>query len=216
MHLDLSANDVLTTTRSVRKRLDLDRPVERAIIKECLEIALQAPTGSNKQGWKFVMVEDAKKKQALADIYARNFRKYAELAASNEYQPGDPRYEQKDKVTSSAVHLVENFHRVPMMMIPCIAGQLDRAPTFQAASAWGSILPAVWSFMLALRERAMGSAWTTIHLMDGGDAEAAEILGIPHGQITQAGLFPIGYTVGTDFRVADRLPLDSVLHWDEW
>ena len=216
MHLDLSADDVLTTTRSVRKRLDLDRPVERAIVEECLEIALQAPTGSNKQGWQFVIVEDAAKKQALADIYARNFQKYAGLAASNEYQPGDPRYDQKDKVTSSAVHLVENFHRVPMMMIPCITGQLDRVPTFQAASAWGSILPAVWSFMLALRERAMGSAWTTIHLMDGGDAEAAEILGIPHDQITQAGLFPIGYTIGTDFKVADRLPLESVLHWDEW
>jgi nitroreductase len=103
-----------------------------------------------------------------------------------------------------------------MMMIPCLSGQLDRVPTFQAASAWGSILPAVWSFMLALRERSMGSAWTTIHLMDGGDAEAADILGIPHDQVTQAGLFPIAYTIGTDFKVADRLPLDTVLHWDEW
>lgn len=216
MHLDLSADDVLTTTRSVRKRLDLDRPVERSIVEECLDIALQAPTGSNRQGWQFVIVEDAAKKRALADIYARNFQKYAGVAASNEYQPGDPRHDQKDRVTSSAEHLVENFHRVPMMMVPCITGQLDRAPTFQAASAWGSILPAVWSFMMALRERAMGSAWTTIHLMDGGDAEAAEILGIPHDEVTQAGLFPIAYTIGTDFKVADRLPLDTVLHWDGW
>ena len=98
MHLDLSAHDVLTTTRSVRKRLDLERPVEREIIEECLAIALQAPTGSNKQGWQFVIVEDAAKKQALADIYARNFQKYAGVAASNEYQPGDPRYEQKDRI----------------------------------------------------------------------------------------------------------------------
>jgi len=216
MHLDLSADDVLTTTRSVRKRLDLDRPVERAIVEECLEIALQAPTGSNKQGWQFVIIEDGAKKRALADIYARNFEKYAGVAASNDYQPGDLRYEQKERVTSSAVHLVENFHRVPLMMIPCISGRLDRAPTFQAASAWGSILPAVWSFMLALRERAMGSAWTTIHLMDGGDAEAADILGIPHDDVTQAGLFPVAYTVGTEFKVADRLPLDTVLHWDGW
>ena len=216
MHLELSADDVLTTTRSVRKRLDLERPVEREIVEECLQIALQAPTGSNKQGWQFVFVEDAAKKQAIADIYARNFAKYAGLAASNEYEPGDLRYDQKDRVTSSAAHLAENFHRVPMLMVPCITGRLDRAPTFQAASAWGSILPAVWSFMLALRERAMGSAWTTIHLMDGGDAEAAEILGIPHDEVTQAGLFPIAYTVGTDFKVADRLPLETVVHWDTW
>lgn len=216
MQLGLSADDVLTTTRSVRKRLDFDRPVDRAEVERCLEIALQAPTGSNKQGWHFVMVEDPAKKQALADIYARNFQKYAGMAASNEYQPGDPRYDQKDKVTASAVHLVENFHRAPLMLIPCIEGQLDRVPTFYAASAWGSLLPAVWSFMLALRERGMGSAWTTIHLMDGGDAEAAELLGIPHNSVTQAGLFPIAHTLGTDFRLAQRLPLETVTHWDTW
>lgn len=216
MHLDLSADDVLTTTRSVRKRLDLERPVERAIVEECLQIALQAPTGSNSQGWQFVFVEDAATKQALADIYARNFQKYAGAAASNQYEPGDPRYDQKDAITSSATHLAENFHRVPILMIPCITGSLDRAPTFVAASAWGSILPAVWSFMLALRERSLGSAWTTIHLMDGGDAEAAELLGIPHDEVTQAGLFPIAYTLGTDFKQADRLPLDTVMHWDRW
>jgi nitroreductase len=215
MHLDLSSDDVLATTRSVRKRLDLERPVERAIVEECLELALQAPTGGNLQGWQFVFVEDAAKKQALADIYARNFKKYA-AAPRREFPDGDPRNEQQSAVTSSASYLAENFHRVPMMMIPCVAGRLDGAPTFQAASGWGSILPAVWSFMLALRQRAMGSAWTTIHLMDGGDAEAAELLGIPHDEVTQAGLFPIAYTVGTDFKLAERLPLDQVTHWDQW
>ena len=216
MKLNLSADDVLTTTRSVRKRLDFDKPVDRATVEECLEIALQAPTGSNSQGWHFMIVEDAAKKQALADIYARNFDKYADQARSNQYQPGDLRYEQRDAVTASAVHLTENFHRAPMLLIPCIEGQLDRVPTFIGASAWGSLLPAVWSFMLALRERGMGSAWTTIHLMDGGDVEAAEILGIPHDTVTQAGLFPIAYTIGTDFKLAKRLPLDRVMHWDSW
>ncbi len=216
MHLDLTADQVLTTTRSVRKRLDLDRPVERSIVEECLEVALQAPTGSNSQGWQFVVVEDAAKKQALADIYARNFAKYAAMARSNSYQPGDLRHDQRDKVTASAVYLADNFHRVPMMLIPCIEGDLDRVPAFAGASAWGSILPAVWSFMMALRDRGMGSAWTTIHLMDGGAEEAAEILGIPHGTYTQAGLFPIAYTIGTDFKPAVRLPLDGVLHWDSW
>jgi nitroreductase len=216
MKLDLTADEVLTTTRSVRKRLDFDRPVERAVVEECLEIALQAPTGSNSQGWQFVIVEGAAKKQALADIYARNFAKYAKMARSNQYQPGDKRYDQREKITDSATYLAENFHRAPLMLIPCIEGQLDGVPAFAGASAWGSILPAVWSFMLALRERAIGSAWTTIHLMDGGAEEAAELLGIPHDRYTQAGLFPIAYTIGTEFKLADRLPLDTVLHWDQW
>jgi nitroreductase len=215
MKLNLSADEVLTTTRAVRKRLDFERPVSRELIEECLQIALQAPTGSNSQGWQWVMVDDAERKQALADIYARNFAKYATMAQSNSYQPGDLRYEQKDKITDSAHYLTANFHRVPVMMVPCIAGNLDKAPAFRAASAWGSLLPAVWSFMLAARERSLGTAWTTIHLMDGGDAEAAELLGIPEGY-TQAGLFPVAYTIGTDFKEAKRLPLEPILHWNQW
>jgi len=214
--LNLSADDVLTSTRAVRKRLDFDRPVEREVVEECLQIALQAPTGSNSQGWRWVMVTDADKKQALADIYRDNFQEYAKIGQSNSYQEGDLRYEQREKITESAMYLVENFHRVPVMMIPCIAGNLDKAPTFMAASAWGSLLPAVWSFMLAARERALGTAWTTIHLMFDGEQKAAEILGIPYGQVTQAGLFPIAYTIGTDFKQAKRLPLDPILHWNQW
>jgi nitroreductase len=215
VNLNLSADDVLTTTRAVRKRLDLERPVEREVIEECLQIALQAPTGSNAQGWQWIMVTDPAKKQALADIYRTNFETYAAIGQSNSYQPGDLRYEQRDKVSDSARYLVEHFHEVPVLMVPCIAGKLDKAPAFRAASAWGSILPAVWSFMLAARERGLGTAWTTIHLMDGGDAQAAELLGIPDGY-TQAGLFPIAYTIGTDFKPAKRLPLEPVLHWDQW
>ena len=100
-------------------------------------------------------------------------------------------------------------------MVPCIMGDLDRAPTFQAASAWGSLLPAVWSFMLAARERGLGTAWTTIHLIGGGEQQAKELLGIPDG-VTQAGMFPIAYTIGTDFKQAKRLPLEPILHWDQW
>jgi nitroreductase len=215
MKLNLSADEVLTTTRAVRKRLDFDKPVPRELIEECLQIALQAPTGSNSQGWQWVMVDDQATKQGLADIYARNFEKYAKIAQSNSYQPGDLRYEQKDKITDSATYLTENFHRVPVIMVPCIAGNLDGAPAFRGASAWGSLLPAVWSFMLAARERSLGTAWTTIHLMDGGDAEAAALLGIPDGY-TQAGMFPVAYTIGTDFKEAKRLPLDPILHWNQW
>ncbi len=215
MHLNLSADDVLSTTRAVRKRLDFDRPVERSVIEECLELAIQAPTGSNSQGWQWVFVTDPAKKQALADIYARNFAVYRQVGASNQMPTDDPRAEQQARVLSSADYLTENFHRVPVLMIPCITGKLDRVPAFAGASAWGSILPAVWSFMLAARERGLGTAWTTIHLMNGGDAEAAELLGIPD-DVTQAGLFPIAYTIGTDFKPAKRLPLEPIMHWDQW
>ena len=213
--LDLTPDELLTTTRAVRKRLDFDRPVSREVIEECLQLALQAPTGSNSQGWQWVFVTDPAKKQALADIYATNFAEYAKFAQSNSYEEGDLRHEQRDRVTSSAMYLVEHFHRVPVMMVPCITGNLDRVPAFAGASQWGSILPAVWSFMLAARERGLGTAWTTIHLMNGGDKKAAEILGIPDG-VTQAGLFPIAYTIGTDFKPAKRLPLDPITHWDQW
>ncbi len=216
MRLNLSADDVLTSTRAVRKRLDLDRPVEREVIEECLQIALQAPTGGNSQGWHWIMVTDDDKKQALADIYRANFAEYAKIAGSNTYREGDLRYEQRDKVTESAIYLTKNFHRVPVLMIPCLTSKLDQAPTFTAASAWGSLLPAVWSFMLAARERGLGSSWTTIHLMNDGEKQAAELLGIPFDTVTQAGLFPIAYTVGTDFKPAKRLPLDPILHWNQW
>ena len=213
--MNLSADEVLNTTRAVRKRLDFDRPVEREVIEECLQIALQAPTGSNSQGWQWVFVTDPAKKQALADIYAKNFVEYRKIAQSNTFEEGDLRHAQRDRVTSSAEYLVEHFHRVPVMMIPCITGKLDKALAFYAASAWGSILPAVWSFMLAARERGLGTAWTTIHLMYDGQQRAAELLGLPD-DVTQAGLFPIAYTVGTDFKPAQRLPLEPIMHWNEW
>jgi nitroreductase len=214
--LNLSADEVLTSTRAVRKRLDFDKPVSKEIVEECLDIALQAPTGSNKQGWQWVFITDEAKKKALADIYKENFSEYAKIAQSNQYEEGDMRFEQKDKITESAMYLVENFHRAPVMMIPLIEGRLDGVPSVHSASAWGSLLPAVWSFMLAARERGLGTAWTTIHLQRGGEQKAAELLGIPYEKYSQAGLFPIAYTIGTDFKPAKRLPLEGVLHWNQW
>lgn len=215
MKLNLSADDVLATTRSVRKRLDFDRPVDRSVVNECLDLALQAPSGSNTQGWHWIFIEDAAKKKALADIYKRNFAEYAKLPG-RDYGAGDIRTQQRDKIVDSAWYLAENFHRAPILMIPAIEGRLDNLPSFATASAWGSLLPAVWSFMLALRERSMGSAWTTIHLLNGGEKEAADLLNIPYDKISQAGLFPIAYTVGTDFKPAKRLPKEAVSHWDTW
>lgn len=215
MKLNLSADEVLATTRSVRKRLDFDRPVDREVVNECLDLALQAPSGSNTQGWHWIFIEDAAKKKALADIYKRNFAEYAKLPG-RDFGKDDIRTQQRDKIVDSAWYLAENFHRAPILMIPAIEGRLDNLPSFATASAWGSLLPAVWSFMLALRERGMGSAWTTIHLLNGGEKEAADLLNIPYDKISQAGLFPIAYTIGTDFKLAKRLPKETVSHWDTW
>jgi nitroreductase len=213
MRLNLSADDVLMTTRSVRKRLDFDRPVEREVLEECLEIAMQAPTGSNSQGWAWVVVEDPDKKRAIADYYGGNFDLYAQSAGA-QYPEGDPRNDQRDGVRSSAMYLRENFHRVPYMVIPVIRGRVDNMPGAVQAGFWGSILPAAWSLMLAARERGLGSAWTTLHLPN--EKEVAELLGIEYDKWSQAGLFPIAYTKGTDFKPAKRLPLDQLVHWDTW
>lgn len=214
MDLNLTAHDVLTTTRSVRKRLDFDRPVERSVVLECIDVALQAPTGSNSQGWQWMVVEDNAKKKALSDLYAKNFAWYAEQEGRT-YPDGDTRAERQEFVRSSAQYLSDNFYRSPFLVIPLIEGRLDEGlNSFAQASAWGSILPAVWSFMLALRARGLGSAWTTLHLPD--EKAAAEILNIPFERYTQAGLFPVAYTKGTDFNLAKRIPAAELTHWDSF
>lgn len=178
MKLDLTIDEVLSTTRSVRKRLDFDRPVEREIVEDCLNLALQAPTGGNNQGWHWIVVEDAAKRKALADIYKANFKVYASMPG-RKFAEGDQRIDQMPKVRDSAMYLADEFHRAPMMLIPCIEGRLENIDVAMGAGAWGSLLPGVWSFMLALRSRGLGSAWTTIHLILEGEKKAAEILGIP-------------------------------------
>jgi len=213
MTLNLSVDELLTTTRSVRKRLDLEKPVSKEVLLECLELALQAPTGSNSQGWQFVFVDDPDKKKALADIYRTAANPYLD-APPAEY--GDSRDERTPLVINSAKFLNERLHEVPVMMIPCLVGRPDGAPAGMSAGFWGSLLPAAWSFMLALRSRGLGSAWTTLHLIGDGEKQAAEILGIPFDKYSQGGLFPIAYTKGTDFRPAKRLPAEQLSHWNTW
>jgi nitroreductase len=212
--LNLSVDEVLTTTRSVRKRLDFDKPVPREVLVECLELAIQAPTGSNQQGWQWVFVEDADKKKVLADIYLKNFTWYAGQPKPD-FAADDTRTQQRDKVVSSAMYLAEHMADAPVLMIPCLEGDIDFA-TQGGASFWGSLLPVAWSYMLALRSRGLGSAWTTLHLINDGERKAAELLGIPYDKYRQGGLFPIAYTKGTDFRPAKRLPVEQVMHFDTW
>ena len=214
MTLNLSVDEVLTTTRSVRKRLDFDKPVSHEVLMECLNLALQAPTGSNSQGWQWVFVEDAEKKKAIGDIYLSNARGYLS-APSAEYPEGDTRGERMGLVRDSATYLAEHMHEAPVLMIPCIEGRDDQAP-LGAVSFWASLFPAAWSFCLALRSRGLSSCWTTLHLLRDGERQAAEVLGIPYDKYSQGGLFPIAYTKGTDFRPAKRLPAEQVTHWNTW
>jgi len=213
--VDLATCDwLLTTTRSVRKRLDFTKPVERGVIERCIEIALQAPTGSNQQGWHFVVVTDAAKKRAIRDHYHRAFQMYlTNPAFRREFAPNDPRTAQQPKVEASATYLAEHLHEAPVLVIPCIEGRVENGGVLAQASIYGSILPAAWSFMLALRARGLGTAWTTLHLIS--EKAIAELLGIPD-HVTQTALLPVAYTKGTDFQVAKRIPARQVMHWDAW
>ena len=206
--LDLNPDELLTTTRSVRKRLDLTRPVEPAVIEECLELALQAPSGSNRQAWHWVFVTDAAKKAAIADIYKECF----DAVYGPTVVPSMTDTEKR--MWESARFLADRFADVPVMMVPCQWRRIDGGSIRDQAGYWGSLLPAVWSFMLALRSRGLGSAWTTLHLAE--EEKVANILGIPFDRCTQAGLFPIAYTIGTDFKTGPRKPMDGIVHWDSW
>lgn len=207
MEFDLAQTDaLLSTTRAVRKRLDFDKPVPDDVILDCLRLAVQAPTGSNRQGWRWMVIRDQAKKDALAALYNRAGGEYLAAGAKT----ADPAT-QTGRVMDSASFLAQNLARVPVMVIPLIIG---RATTpGEAAGLFGSIIPAMWSFQLALRSRGLGSTYTTLHL--GLEAEAAELLGIPD-HLTQAGLLPIGYTLGTDFRPAERGPIEDIVYLDTY
>jgi nitroreductase len=207
--LELTPDELLTTTRAVRKRLDLTRPVEREVLEECLALAQQAPTGSYKQDWHFVVVTDPELRAGLAELWRQGGEKYLSRVGAPEEIPG-----MLGRVLGSVFHLVEHLHEVPVHVIPCIEGRTEGKSVFAQASRWGSIMPAVWSFMLAARSRGLGSVWTSFHLAH--EREAAELLGIPYAEVMQAALIPVAYTIGTDFKPATRAPLESMVHWDRW
>ncbi len=210
---DLTVTDaLLSTTRAVRKRLDLSRPVSKDVIRECLDLSQQAPTGGNRQGWRWVVVTDAQKRQALADLYRKGARSYLDDSYEKAVADGAG---QDIRVYESARYLAERMQDAPVLVIPCIeVAHLPENPPRQVwAGLMGSIMPAVWSFQLALRARGLGTVLTTLHLNH--EAEAAELLGIPDG-IMQVGLLPVAYTVGTEFKRAKRPPVDEIVHWEQW
>ncbi|HEY0756069.1 MAG TPA: nitroreductase family protein [Ktedonobacteraceae bacterium] len=215
--LNLSSDELLSTTRAVRKRLDLTRPVEMELIRECVELAVQAPTGGNTQRWHFIVVTDAEKRKALGELYRQGMMAvYGPDAPGNKVPPSEDEQVAKtmERVRSSSWYLAEHMGEVPVLVVPCIPGRMEGATNATQAGIWGSILPAVWSFMLAARDRGLGTAWTTLHLLH--EQEAARVLGIPYEKVTQAALIPVAHTIGTDFKPGPRKPLDEVLHWNQW
>lgn len=214
MTLDLSPDELLTTTRAVRRRLDLDRPVELDVIRECLTIALQAPSGSNAQHWHWLVITDADQRAKVGEVYRRACRSYLDSkgAAGKLFADDPDRAPVQQRVGRSVEYLADRMGQVPVLVIPCLTVTRPWGGGTQAG-LWASILPAAWSYMLAARARGLGTAWTTLHL--NYEQEVADILGLP-STIRQAALIPTAYTVGTDFQPAARQPLDEVLHVDRW
>jgi nitroreductase len=205
--LDLTPDELLSTTRAVRKRLDLARPVEREVLEECLQLAQQAPTAGYGQNWHFVVVQDAKQRAALGELWRQVAYPYIEKRMEG-------REGQALRIGDAVAHLAEHIHEVPVHVIPCVEGRYESESNALAASMFASIIPAAWSFMLAARSRGLGSVWTTFHLIH--ERKAAEILGIPYEEVTQVALIPVAYTLGTDFKPGPRKPLDTMVHWDRW
>ncbi len=211
MELPLTPDELLTTTRAVRRRLDLSRPVEREVLEECLRVAQQAPTASYREDWHFVVVTDPATRGALGALWRKAARRY--LARRPQAAAGlllpDTR-----RLLRSVAHLVRHIGDVPVHVVPCVEGRTDGKPAAAQASRWGTIVPAAWSFMLAARARGLGTVWTTFHLQY--EEEAAELLGIPFAEVMQAALIPVAYTLGSNFRPARRRPLDEMVHWERW
>jgi nitroreductase len=209
MPLELTPDELLSTTRAVRRRLDLTRPVEREVLEECLELAQQAPTASFAQNWHFVVVTDAGLRAALGELWRGVADSYVRRRAAA--AAADPVLA---RLGEGVRFLAEHIHEVPVHVIPCVEGRTDGKPAAAQAARWASIIPAAWSFMLAARARGLGSVWTTFHLRH--EREAAELLGIPYDRVMQAALIPVAYTVGTEFKPGPRRPLDTLVHWDRW
>ncbi len=207
---DLEQTDrLLSTTRAVRRRLDLERPVEREVILECLRLSQQAPTASNSQNWRWMVVLDPEKRKALGEIYARG-KELADQARA-QVPEDDP---QTRRVYDSAVWLFDHLGDVPAIVIPCLANRVPAsAPPGLLAAVYASIYPAMWSFQLALRSRGLGSTLTTIHLFF--EADVAALLGIP-ADVMQVALLPVAYTKGTDFKPVARPPAESITSFDTW
>jgi len=206
---DLGGVDrLLGTTRAVRRRLDPSRPVPRGLVLDCLRLSQQAPTASNQQTWRWIVVDDAAKRRELGALYAQG------IPAIRASEPTTVRDAQTRRVYDGALWLAEHLGEMPVLAIPCVVGRLPAdAPLVIAASVFGSIYQAVWSFQLALRSRGLGSTFTTMHLLF--EDQARKLLGLPD-DVMQAALLPVAYTKGGDFKPAARPPVETIVRWNGW
>jgi len=215
--LPLDPDQLLSTTRAVRKRLDFTRPVPDDLIRECVDLAQQSPAGSNNPTMQFVVVRDEGMRKAIGDIYRQCFTAYKGMDgiyAGSIDKGSDEANAQQQRVAASADYLGDHMGEAPALVIPCTYGRADGTPGMMAASLMANVLPAMWSFMLAARARGLGTCWTTLHLMQ--EQAVADLLGIPFGEVQQVCLSPIAYTKGTDFRPAARPDPETIIHWDAW
>jgi nitroreductase len=215
MTMTLSPDELLTTTRSVRKRLDLERPVPLELVRECLQVALQAPSGSNRQNWHFMVITDAEHRAKIGEYYLRSWSAYsaARPSAAEAYPDDGRRAATQARVIDSAGYLAERMGQVPVLVIACIDAGVAQLPARNQAGLWGSVLPAAWSYMLAARARGLGAAWTSLHLAY--EREISELLGIPD-TVHQGVLLPTAYFTGETFKPAPRQPLHELLHVNGW
>jgi nitroreductase len=214
--MTMTPEELLTTTRTVRKRLDLSRPVPLELIRRALDIALQAPSGSNTQQWQWIVLTDPAKRAAIGELYQRSCREYMESSnfAGKLFADDPERSKVQERVGTSVEYLADRMGEVPVLLIPCLQVAADgELPAGNQAGLWASLLPAVWSYMLACRAFTLGTAWTTLHLKY--EKEAAEILGLP-ANVHQAALIPTAFYTGDSFKPAARRPLDEVLHVNGW
>ncbi len=189
----------LGTTRSVRRKIDWERPVERHLIEECIEVAVQAPTGMDAEAWRFLVLDEPEPKQAVAELYRRAMERFAAV------RPDGPK--------STAQQLAARLEDLPALILVCSEGQPFADSNAMRVAFYASVLPAAWSLMVALRARRIGSTWTTLLLAH--EQEAARALGIPDG-VTQTVLLPVGHMDGARLRPAARRPAREVTYWNAW
>jgi nitroreductase len=214
--VSLSAEELLTTTRAVRRRLDFSRPIPREVLRTCVAIALQAPSGSNRWPAQFVIVTDGERRAALGEAYRNAYRAYRDSSGyiGKVDKGDDERNAQQQRTARSADHLAENFHLAPAIVLACGLGRADDLPAFRAVNLAASVHPAMWSFMLAARLHGLGTCWTAVSLYD--EQRTAALVGIPYDDVTICAVSPVAYTLGTDFKPALRPDPDDVIHWEVW
>jgi nitroreductase len=215
--LPLGPDELLSTTRAVRKRLDFTRPVPDDLLRECVDLAMQAPSGSNNMTMQFVVVRDPAKRAAIGAIYRQAYDIYRQLDGVyiGSIEKGSPEANaQQQRSAGSADFLAEHLGEAPALVLGCAYGRAENVPAIIGATVFGNVQPAMWNFMLAARARGLGTCWTTVHLML--EQQVADVLGIPFEKVQQVCLTPVAYTVGTDFKPAVRPAADSIIHWDTW